>query len=80
MHDIEKLESNKKIINEIIMDLKQVKVNSKVFNEFESIILKCNIAINELDNLIKKSNQDYNYTLLKVERNTLQKFGMTPKI
>ncbi len=62
---------------EVMNDLKSIrnfklKANTKAYNELDKTILKLDLEINTVENSINDNNLNENYSMLKIERKTLE--------
>ena len=77
IYNREILEIKKEIIMEVMNDLKSIrnfklKANTKAYNELDKTILKLDLEINTVENSINDNNLNENYSMLKIERKTLE--------
>ncbi|MCG3703790.1 hypothetical protein L5F68_05520 [Aliarcobacter butzleri] len=86
IYDNEILELKKEIIVELINELKsiknfKIKANTKAYSELDKTISKWDLEINKIENNINNSNLNENYSLLKIERKTLESlFNLNNKL
>ncbi len=86
IYDKEILELKKEIIFELINELKSIKnfkirANTKAYSELDKTISKWDLEINKIENNINNSNLNENYSLLKIERKTLESlFNLNNKL